>query len=73
MACKKWDNVDSQFPSIINMFESESNLEECNMFLEDYDEYNATKWLMQKMRSIEAKINAIKQEDAKRELQVVLA
>jgi hypothetical protein len=58
---KKWDNANSQFASIVNLFENESDLEECNLFPEDYDKYNATKWLMYKMRLIEAKINAVKQ------------
>jgi hypothetical protein len=43
---KKWDNIDSQLPSIVDMSKSESDLEECNLSLEDYDEYNATNLLM---------------------------
>ncbi len=43
---KKCNNTNSQFPSIVELFESESNVEECNLFHEDYNEYNATKILI---------------------------
>lgn len=43
---KKWDNIDSQFPFIINQSKSKNSLKQCNLFPEDYDEYNATKRLM---------------------------
>jgi hypothetical protein len=42
MMGKKCNSTKSQFPSIVELFESESNVEECNLFLEDYNEYNAT-------------------------------
>jgi len=35
-----------QFPSIIKLFENESDLEDYNMFLEDYDEYNVANALI---------------------------
>jgi hypothetical protein len=40
---KKYNNQESQFPSIVEPSKSESNMEICNLFLEDYDEYDATK------------------------------
>jgi len=46
MTGKKWDSIDSQFPSIVDMSKSESDLEECNLFPKDYDEYNATNMSM---------------------------
>jgi hypothetical protein len=43
---KIWDSKNSQFPSIVNLFESKNDLKECNLFPEDYNKYNATKKLM---------------------------
>jgi len=43
------------------------------LFPEDYDEYNATKKLIPKMRSIEARIDVTRKKDIRRELQVALA
>jgi len=43
---KKWDSRNSQFPSIVDLFESENDLKKCNLFPKDYDKYNATKRLM---------------------------
>jgi len=31
MMSKKWDSANSEFPSIINLFESERDMEECNL------------------------------------------
>jgi len=42
----KLDSRNSQFPSIVDLFESKNNLKECNLFLEDYDKYYVTKRLM---------------------------
>jgi hypothetical protein len=50
---KKCNNQESQFPSIVELSKSESNLENCNLFLEDYDEYNATKRFIEEMNCIE--------------------
>jgi hypothetical protein len=46
MLGKKWDSIESKFPSIAHLSKSESDLEKWNMFPEDYDEYNATKKLI---------------------------
>jgi hypothetical protein len=43
------------------------------LFPKDYDEYNAPKKLIQKMRSIEARIDVVRKKDVRRELQVALA
>ncbi len=40
------NNKEFQFPSIIELSKSESDLEDCNMFFDDYDEHNATKRLI---------------------------
>jgi cell fate (sporulation/competence/biofilm development) regulator YmcA (YheA/YmcA/DUF963 family) len=42
------------------------------LFPEDYDKHNATKKLIQKMRSIEARIDVARKKDVRRELQVAL-
>jgi hypothetical protein len=34
---KKCNNIESQFPSIIVLSKSKSDMEKCNLFLEDYD------------------------------------
>jgi hypothetical protein len=39
MLGKNLNNKESWFPYIIELSESESNLEDCNLFLEDYDAY----------------------------------
>ncbi len=46
MMGKKCNSTKSQFPSIVELFESKSNVEECNLFPKDYNEYNATKRLI---------------------------
>jgi hypothetical protein len=38
----------SQLPSIVELSKSENNLKNCNLFLEDYNEYNATKILFKR-------------------------
>ncbi len=43
MLGKRHNNKESQFPYIVQLSKSESDLEDCNLFLEDYDEYNAVK------------------------------
>jgi hypothetical protein len=43
---KRNNNKKSKFPSRFELFESENNMVDCNMFLEDYNEYNATKRLI---------------------------
>jgi hypothetical protein len=43
---KKWNSINSQFPSIVDMSKSKNDLEECNIFPKDYNEYNATKRLI---------------------------
>ncbi len=40
---KKHNNKKSQFPYIVKLSQNENNLEDCNVFLEDYDEYNVAK------------------------------
>jgi hypothetical protein len=32
--------------SIVKLYDDKNNVEECNLFLKDYDEYNATKRLI---------------------------
>jgi hypothetical protein len=44
MLGKKCNSKKSQFPSIIKMSKSENDLEDCNLFPKDYDEYNAQKY-----------------------------
>jgi hypothetical protein len=39
-------NNKTKFPSMFKMSESKSDLVDCNMFLEDYDEYSAAKTLI---------------------------
>jgi len=46
MKGKKCKSKESQFSSIVKLSDDKSNVEECNMFLEDYDEYNAIKRLI---------------------------
>jgi hypothetical protein len=48
------------------LFESKSNLEDCNLFPEDYDEYNATKRLISDMRYTEGWKFVVKQKEAMR-------
>jgi len=43
---KKWDSTNSQFPSIVDLFESKNDLKEYNLFHVHYDKYSATKRLM---------------------------
>jgi hypothetical protein len=43
---KKCNNKKSQFPFVVELFEIKSDLEDCNLFLEDYNEYNATNKLI---------------------------
>jgi hypothetical protein len=40
------NNKKTKFPSMFKMSESKSDLVDCNMFLEDYDEYSAAKTLI---------------------------
>ncbi len=40
---KRHNNKEFKFPSMFELFESESDLVNYNIFHEDYDEYNATK------------------------------
>ncbi len=40
---KRHNNKESQFPYIVQLSKRESDMEDCNMFLEDYNEYNAAK------------------------------
>jgi hypothetical protein len=41
---KRCNSKNSQFPSIIKLFKSKSDLENCNLLLKDYNEYDATKY-----------------------------
>ncbi len=43
---KRRNIIESKFPSRLKLFERESDLVDCNMFLEDSDEHNATKILI---------------------------
>jgi hypothetical protein len=43
---KRHNNKEFKFPSMLKLFESESDLVNYNIFHEDYDEYNATKTLI---------------------------
>ncbi len=42
---KKWNSINSQFPSIVDMSKSKNDLEKCNIFPKDYNKCNATKRL----------------------------
>jgi len=35
-----------KFPSMLKLFESKNNMVDCNLFHEDYDDYNAAKTLI---------------------------
>lgn len=63
---KRNNNKESQFPSIIELSKSESDLEDCNMFFDDYDEHNATKRLISNMRCIEGWKFIMKQKEVMR-------
>ncbi len=63
---KRNNNKESQFPSIIELSKSESDLEDCNMFFDDYDEHNATKRLISDMRCIEGWKFIMKQKEVMR-------
>ncbi len=67
---KKCKNT-SQFPSIVEIFDDKGDMEECNLFYEDYDEYNTTKRLIKEWRSTKGKKIKVKHEDARRKLQIV--
>jgi hypothetical protein len=43
---KRRNSKESQFPSIIKLLKSNIDLEDCNLFLKDYNEHNATKILI---------------------------
>ncbi len=43
MKGKKCKSKESQFPPIAKLYNDKNKLEDCNLFLEDYNEYNATK------------------------------
>jgi hypothetical protein len=43
---KRRNNIESKFPSKLELSESKSNLVDYNLFLGDYNEYNATKRLI---------------------------
>jgi hypothetical protein len=43
---KTHNNKEFKFPSMLKLFESESNLVDYNIFHEDYDKYNGTKTLI---------------------------
>jgi hypothetical protein len=45
MLGKRRNNKESQFPSIVKLSKSESDLKDRNMFLKDYSEYNVAKRL----------------------------
>jgi hypothetical protein len=40
---KRYTNNESQFSSIVELFQNESNLEDCNIFPKDYNDFNAAK------------------------------
>jgi hypothetical protein len=46
MLGKRHNNKESQFPYIVQLSKNESDLEDYNLFLEDYDEYNVKKRLI---------------------------
>jgi hypothetical protein len=43
---KRRNNLEFKFPSRLKLSKSESDLVNCNLFPEDYNEYNATKRLI---------------------------
>jgi hypothetical protein len=63
MLGKRCNSKESQFPSIIKMSKIENNLEDFNLFPKHYDEYNATKILIKKMKCTKEWKFAMKQKE----------
>jgi hypothetical protein len=66
MLGKRRNSKESWFPYIVKLSKNKSNLEDCNLFPEDYDEYNATKRLISDMRCTEGWKFAMKQKKTMR-------
>jgi hypothetical protein len=46
MTSKKWYSSNSQFTSIVYLFESENDFKKCNLFPKDYNKYNEIRRLI---------------------------